>query len=308
MQLDLFLDNRRSILLNDAGRHLRKLQLPEALALYRQLLEDESDDPELLDLERQVIFWAERLRAFHAANPGPDRIHELWTALTASVPTSLSTGLLNLMISELMALPEAERIYRPPRFHIGYLLLSLQRDAEAVHWFDRALAAGIEVPARILGWCGEALTRLGDGDQALVRYRDAFLEDPTEIDLKSLKNEQILDLLAALENEDLFPNKAEALTWLPVWGRLQGVFSLSLNLWVSDPVSALEALESAHAKQSLAPARLWYEDLRYAEYLRTRHRNDSELIRIRRRMRSLNSFMFQSYLNILSGNRDGLPW
>nr|HPR91110.1 hypothetical protein [Synergistaceae bacterium] len=46
---------------------------------------------------------------------------------------------------------------------------------------------------------------------------------------------------------------------------------------------------------------LWFEFLRYAERLRTVQRDDAELVRIRRRMRELNSFMFGRYMEKIRG-------
>jgi len=46
MQLDLFSDNRRTILLNDAGAMLRSLDLEKALSVYAGLLDDSPGDRE----------------------------------------------------------------------------------------------------------------------------------------------------------------------------------------------------------------------------------------------------------------------
>jgi len=46
MQLDLFSDNRRTILLNDAGTMLRSLDLKKALSVYAGLLDDSPGDRE----------------------------------------------------------------------------------------------------------------------------------------------------------------------------------------------------------------------------------------------------------------------
>jgi hypothetical protein len=46
-------------------------------------------------------------------------------------------------------------------------------------------------------------------------------------------------------------------------------------------------------------ARLWFDDLRYVEYLRTAFRDDRELLRIRRRMQQSSRFMFERYMEKL---------
>jgi len=46
---------------------------------------------------------------------------------------------------------------------------------------------------------------------------------------------------------------------------------------------------------------VWYEYLRYAEYLRTSYRDDQELIRARRRLKELNDGMFRRYMKKIGG-------
>jgi len=48
MQLDLFSDNRRTILLNDAGTILRGLDLEKAISVYAGLRDDSPGDREIL--------------------------------------------------------------------------------------------------------------------------------------------------------------------------------------------------------------------------------------------------------------------
>jgi hypothetical protein len=48
MLLDLFSDNRRTILLNEAGAMLRSLDLEKAISVYAGLLDDSPGDREIL--------------------------------------------------------------------------------------------------------------------------------------------------------------------------------------------------------------------------------------------------------------------
>jgi len=301
MQLDLFCDNRRTIRLNDADELLCDLRLEEALAVYGELLADAPEDPELMALRGQVAAWRERLALFHSAPAGSERLHDLWRKLTPDMPPPLAAALRALLVDELRQLPSPELIYIPPRFHIGTLLLADGRFAETEHWFDRALGAGISERGCFLAWRGDALTKLGDPDRAMSAYLAAFLEDPLAVDLASLHSPLIHDLLGSLESEDHDFGAEELPAWLPVWGWLQGAFRLPLSELMADCVPFVAALETAHSSRSLPAARLWFEDLRYAEYLRTAFRDDRELVRVRRRMRQLCGFMFERYMERMRG-------
>jgi tetratricopeptide (TPR) repeat protein len=301
MQLDLFCDNRRTIRLNDAGDLLRALHLEDALAVYGELLAEAPEDAELLDQQGLVASWRERLSLFHAAPAGSERLHALWLELTLQTPPPLAVALRGLLIDELRQLPSPESIYIPPRFHIGTLLMTAGRFAEAERWLARALDAGIGERGRFLAWRGDALTNLGDPDRAMSAYLAAFLEGPHEVDLESLKSPLIHDLLGSLESEDHDLGEADLQAWLPVWGWLQGAFGLPLNDPAADRSAFVDVLEEAHSSRSLPAARLWFEDLRYAEYLRTTFRDDRELVRVRRRMRQLNRYMFERYMDRMRG-------
>lgn len=305
MQLDLFCDNRRTIRLNDADGLLSALRLEEALAVYGELLADAPEDPELMALRGQVAAWRERLALFHAAPAGSEGLHDLWRKLTPDMPPPLAAALRALLVDELRQRPFPELIYIPPRFHIGTLLLADGRFAEAERWFARALEAGIGERGRFLAWRGDALARLGDPDRARDAYLAAFLEGPHEVDLVSLQSPLIHDLLASLESEDHDFGAEDLPAWLPVWGWLQGAFGLPLNEPAADRAAFVDALEAAHSSRSLPAARLWFDDLCYAEYLRTAFRDDRELVRVRRRMRQLCGFMFERYMERMRGTAGG---
>jgi tetratricopeptide (TPR) repeat protein len=306
MQLDLFCDNRRTIRLNDAYGLLRALRLEEALAVYDELLADAAGDAELLALRGHVASWREKLSLFHAAPAGNERLHDLWLSLTPETPPPLATALRELLVAELSKLPSTELIYIPPRFHIGILLLTVGRFAEAERWLARALDAGIGKRGRFLAWRGDALTKLGDPDRAMSAYLAAFLEGPHEVDLASMQSPLIQDLLGSLESEEHDFGAEDLPAWLPVWGWLQGAFGLPLKEPAADRSAFVDALEAAHSSRSLPAARLWFDDLRYAEYLRTAFRDDRELVRVRRRMRQLCGFMFERYMERLRGTAGGV--
>ncbi|MCM2356604.1 MAG: hypothetical protein NDI77_00470 [Geobacteraceae bacterium] len=302
MQLDLFCDNRRTIRLNDAGEMLRALDLEKALAVYADLLNDAPDDRTIRQLQSSVGQWRDTLSRFHACPMGSGRLHELWLNLTDGTPPQLAVGVLELLIAGLKGLPAPELIFVPPRFHIGTILMAQERFTDAEFWFSCALTSGIGERARFLGWRGDALMLLGDAGRARESYLAAFLEEPHDVDLTSQKDRLIHNLLFSLESEgsDEIADD-EIVCWLPVWGWLHGEFVLSMEEVAADSDAFAASLEKTERLRDMTLPRVWFDYLRYAEYLRTMCRNDRELVRVRRRMRELSGFMFDRYMEKVRG-------
>jgi tetratricopeptide (TPR) repeat protein len=296
MQLDLFSDNRRTIRLNDAGELLRSLRPDEALAIYAELLADAPEDPELLVLQELARSWRDRLAVFSAAPTGTGRLHEIWLVLAPKTPAPLAIALRGLLIEELLKLPSPELIFTPPRFHLGTILMSAGKLAEAERWFAKALQGGIDKRGRFHAWRGDVLTLAGDTARAREAYCAAFLEGPREVDMESLCNPAIHDLLFSLESECDETDETDLAAWLPVWGWLQGEFGLRLNEIAEGPTTFRDALEEAGSTGISTLQHQWFNCLRYAEYLRTATREDRELLWVRRRMRELSGFMFSRYM------------
>ena len=302
MQLDLFSDNRQTILMNEAGEALRVLDLDKAVAIYADLLNDNPGDRAILQLQSEAGGWRDNLSAFqgHPVESGP--IHDLWLKLTDDTPPPLADGVLQLVIEGLKKLSRPELIYIPPRFHIGTLLLAQEKYAEAESWLARALDSGIDERARFLGWRGDALMSLGETGKARESWLAAFLEGARSVDLPSLNNHLIQDLLTSLEIEGGDEmEEDEIVCWLPVWGWLQGEFGLSMEEVAADHGAFAASFENSAGFRDMAQPRLWFEHLRYAEYLRTVFRNDRELVRVRRRMRDMSGFMFDRYMEKVRG-------
>jgi tetratricopeptide (TPR) repeat protein len=302
MQLDLFSDNRHTILMNEAGEALRVLDLDKAMAIYADLLNDAPGDRTILQLQRTVWQWHDNLSGFHVHPVGSEPLHDLWLKLTDDTPPPLATGVLQVVLAGLKKLPGPELIYIPPRFHIGTLLMAQERYAEAESWLAKALHNGIDERARFLGWRGDALMSLGETGKAKESWLAAFLEGPRSVDLPSLKNRMIHNLLFSLEIEGCDEmEEDEMVCWLPIWGWLQGEFGLSMEEVAADHGAFAASLENSLGFRDMTLPRRWFEYLRYAEYLRTAFRNDRELVRVRRRMRDMNGFMFDRYMEKISG-------
>ena len=166
----------------------------------------------------------------------------------------------------------------------------------------RRSTAAFDERARFLGWLGDALMSQGETGKAKESWLAAFLEGPRMVDIPSLKNRLIHNLLFSLEIEGSDEmDEDEIVCWLPVWGWLQGEFVLSMEEVAADHGAFAASLEKSVGSRDMTRPCLWFESLRYAEYLRTVFRNDRELVRVRRRMRDMNGFMFDRYMEKISG-------
>jgi tetratricopeptide (TPR) repeat protein len=299
MQLDLFLDNRRTILNNLADEHLRKLELEEATALYDRILAETADDPAIVSAKQSLEDWRNRLQHFYSSPPGADRIYALYRDLDEPAPATLKAGFRSFIMEQLELEASPELIFIPPRFHLGCLLLETGRAVEAETWFSLALDSGIAEQGRFLAYLGDALVAKGETAAARDCYRDAFLEDPQGVDLDHLRDRAVREMPVEMEEEGL--SEEEALCWIPVWGWLKGTFTLGPSDVEGPRMLGDEFSRMQESPDQQTAPRLWFECLRHAERLRTGIRDDGELVRVRRKMKELNPVMFGKYMETIRG-------
>jgi tetratricopeptide (TPR) repeat protein len=299
MQLDLFLDNRRTILNNLADEHLRKLELEEAATLYDRILAEAADDPAIVSAKQALETWRKLLQHFYSSPPGADRIYALYRNLAEPAPAPLKAGFRSFIMEQLELEESPELIFIPPRFHLGCLLLETGRAVEAETWFSLALDSGIAEQVRFLAYLGDALNMKSETDTARDCYRDAFLEDPHGVDLDHLRDRTVREMPMEMEEEGL--SEEEALRWIPVWGWLKGIFTLGPADMDDPRMLGDEFSRMLESQDQRTAPRLWFECLRHAERLRTGIRDDGELVRMRRKMKELNPVLFGKYMEKIRG-------
>ena len=298
-QLDLFADNRRIILLNQAHDALLCLDLAAAIASYDKIIEEHLDDSEIRAELELVITWQSHFVRFRESTCDVEQIHRLYIELAGKLPHRLRTTLLEFIVAQLQTIENVELVFIPPGFHVGLILYELGEYADAEIWLARAVDTGIQPKGRFLAYRGDALFHLGSDDLARELYRVAFLRDPQNVDLPHLADRSLHELVTDVEA--VVDEPSDILPWLPVWGWLSNIFPLDLNDLVTDRSGVLASLAEAEAANSLTVPQVWYEYLRYAEYLRTSYRDDQELIRARRRLKELNDGMFRRYMKKIGG-------
>ena len=70
----------------------------------------------------------------------------------------------------------------------------------------------------------------------------------------------------------------------------------------ADRAGFAESLQKAEDAGVKPIPRLWFDYLRFAEYLRCCQRDDNELVRVRRKLRTLQPDMFTRYMEKIKGS------
>ena len=119
--------------------------------------------------------------------------------------------------------------------HDPGLLLLVGRCYKGVGYYDEALKY-LEQAARFRREDGETLAELadvnallGETNSAKALFREAFFLNPEKIDLRAMESEMIVRLRNKLIQEKGY-REEELREWLPVYGRLWGVFSVKREL------------------------------------------------------------------------------
>jgi len=119
--------------------------------------------------------------------------------------------------------------------HDPGLLLQVGRCYKGVGNYDEALKY-LEQAARFRREDGETLAELADVNALLgethaakALFREAFFLNPEKIDLRAMESEMVIRLRDRLLQEKGY-GEEELREWLPVYGRLWGVFSVKREL------------------------------------------------------------------------------
>lgn len=298
MQLDLFEDNRPNILLNIAEEYLKGAELEKALATCQQVREEYPQNRHALELSLLIQKWVGILTGIDHALCKPEQLKDIREDLEPVSHAALKSAVLNRLVILLQTFPEPDFIYLPPRFHLGRLLMDLRRFTEAYNSFSNALNSPDAPRGRFMAWSADAMTLTGRDEDAINVYRQAFLEDPETVEITDIRHQGILKLhLHCAFQADGIEDDGEA-PWLPVWGWMQGLFSLPLH-----DLPVFDELEALATSRAMPAPRLWFLLLTAAEYLRTIQRDDRQMPSVRRLMKRLNGDMFECYMQKIRGTR-----
>jgi len=273
----------------------------QAVSVYEQLLADHPDDRHSSALLELVGEWQAALSEMNPSDP--EQFRSIWQRFDSISHPPLRSTVSGILIDEMRALPNPERIYLPPRFHFGHVLMEAGHHALAAESFHAALSHEDIPRGRFLAWRGDALTLANKDADALKSYLEAFLDDPFTVEMQ-FKNRIITDLHTSLHfdaMDDMDEDREAA--WLPVWGWLRGVFPLPLQALPGEHALDANGVESLISEGNISVARIWFDMLTQAERLRVMVRDDRELAAVRRLMKKTNGFLFDCYLEKIRGRR-----
>lgn len=300
MQLSLFDDNRPQILLNCMDDCLRRLDFEQAKTILEQIREECPDEPVLLTLKPLLDEWGIRLFDPSTDWSSPAHLQQIRSAALQVTHKALRESVLAAVCDAVMALPQSHKIYLPPDFHIGPLLMEQHRYREAAELLQAALGEPMIPSGKLMTWFANALTLLKQDDDALQWYLAACLLDPGNVSQDMPIHRQFkgiwADWLAERDEEDQSCDAA----WLPVWGVLQRLFDLPLPHHLQTVLLDERSLHDAATDHSLPAPRRWFYLLLQAEEQRKQNGNVSET---RRTMKQLNPFIFQKYMHLMVSQR-----
>ncbi|MBF0517250.1 MAG: hypothetical protein HQK97_09065 [Nitrospirae bacterium] len=147
--------------------------------------------------------------------------------------------------------------------------------------------------ARLRGYLGELYFLKGDVQNSRICYREAFETNPNEVDIDSISDSAVVDLLKRdASNKD----------WIVSYGCIEKVFPYKIIKILDDLrlyVNEFLKMEKDYRKEgnaALAP-KLFYKCMVLAEsgqYLK--HIRSVEFIKVRALMRQLNPWLFEIYM------------
>jgi len=115
------------------------------------------------------------------------------------------------------------------------LLLLIGRCYKGIGNYDEAMKY-LKQAVRFKREDGETLAELadvnallGENTTAKALFREAFFLSPEKIELRAMESEMVLKLRDKLQKEKKF-NEEELREWMPVYGKLWGVFTVSREL------------------------------------------------------------------------------
>lgn len=301
MQLNLFEDNNRQILLNIADEFLSELDFELALPIYTQLLQTSPDDQQISALLMLANDLSKYLDDPSTDWHDPDQLYLLYQRQKLIAHPPLYKAIQTFIIEILLSQPEPHAIYHPPDFHIGFLLIEAKRLQEAAELLQAALLLPGLPTGRFLAWYGDTLTLMKLADEALEWYLAALVLYPDTVLPDALASRNIRSLLISLqvEADGEIPEEHE-LAWLPVWGVLERLFTLPLSERIMQLLTEGDDLSEKASDTGLSVPTRWFYLLLQAEELRLAHADTSVRAAVRRTMKELNNFMFCRYLSLIA--------
>ncbi len=228
---------------NEAFRLIEEGNFFAAVEKLDTLMSSNPDYPGLAEGYRAAKFWQNRKKTIEELNPGRDTADflmkqwEQFTSYAEEKNLSGSTAYNSVMRYIFFTASEHYKIAFNDRenptdnftllLQLGTCFLRLGEYAHTIEALEYARSS-YRSNAFLLALLGEAYFHKNDIPKSLLYFREAFLIDPSEIDLTLIKARPIHDIIAIIKQEN--PEIEDVREWIPIYGFLHDIFYVKRHL------------------------------------------------------------------------------
>ena len=305
---------------NEVYQLIEEGQFVSAVDRLDDLMDIDPDYPGLIEAYRTAKFWenrAEELKRMQNGRETADFLMKEWSAFeeyaeTKSIKDSAAYRAVMKQIffraADHYKIAFTEQQDTINNFNLllnlGDCFLRLEEYKNTIETLEFARSSYTS-NARLLAILGEAYFHTGDIPKSLLYFREAFLIEPSDIDLDQIRAKPILDLVRLIRDESNdYSNLKE---WIPIYGFLNDTFYVRRNLSkrqvesiendiydleVSYQKMGKEQLETTNILPRLINKYLWMMD-----YYEFQNYNFENITQIRDRLITIKRDLFEEYFN-----------
>lgn len=247
-----FADDPKALKLNSATNHLRLGQFDHAAVAFGELFETEPDYPGVTTGIRTARFWANRMEHISGMEQGLEKgrfLKDEWNAFEDFLGEPDTDSQLPIQAVRTYIFTEAihsfTRAYQEtvaPDIHliydIGECYLNIRDYEKAIETFEYAWELQRD-NSRILARLADACYALGDEHdlrredrglhkKARLLFREAFLYEPTEIEIQRLRAPFIQALVQTVSGAGFVGKEIAA--WVPIYAAIGHEFNIKREL------------------------------------------------------------------------------
>ena len=228
---------------NEAFRSIEEGDFSAAVEKLDELMSVNPDYPGLAEGYRAAKFWQNRQNTIDELQDGKetaDFLMKQWEKfsgyaqeknLTGSTAYNATMRYIFFTASEHYKIAFNDRENPTDNFtllmQLGTCFLRLGEYAHTIEALEYARSS-YRSNAPLLALLGEAYFHKGDIPKSLLYFREAFLIDPSEVDLSLVNARPIMDIIAIIEQER--PDLEDVREWVPVYGTIHDIFYVKRHL------------------------------------------------------------------------------
>ena len=304
--------------INEAYAHIEAGDFTQAVKKIDHLLTINPDYPGLAEAYRVARFWESRKKAMDELNKGKETADFLMTQWDEFQGFAQSKGLVSatayqkamryvfFSASEHYTIAFNDRENPTDNLQLlmqlGTCFIRLgeyQHTIEALEYARSAYRSN----ACILSLLAESYYHTGDVPRALLYFREAFLLNPSEIDIQLLSAKPIIEAVELVKQHK--PDCTDVREWVPVMAHIHDIFyvkrqlnSSQLEVIKKDIVkleASFQTLDKEKIAQSNVVPRLINRYLWMLDYFEFQQYDQKSLFDIRDRLIAIDKGLFESY-------------